>query len=62
MSLATFTSSWAALFWVIAIAWSTYQAFAGHIYGLYIFDNAGGTKTSSKFLRQAAYGIPHALL
>lgn len=61
MSIINFPQLCPPVFWLFAIAWSFFQAFAGYHYGLYICDSAYKPLASkpSKCVRQVAYGIIH---
>jgi hypothetical protein len=66
MSLLNFPVSSPCLFWIVAIVWSVYQAFAGYQYGLWIYDNAykrvdENNNHKLKYdVRTLAYGLPHS--
>lgn len=62
MQIVNFPQSFPCLFWTLAIGWSSFQAYAGFQYGLYIYDSSKPNDQSiKKLVRNVAYGLHHGL-
>jgi hypothetical protein len=66
MPILNFPVSSPPFFWIVALVWSAYQAFAGYQYGLWIYDNAykmvdkNNNRNLKWDVRTLAYGLPHS--
>ena len=51
-------------FWIVAIAWSSFQSYAGYHYGVFIFDTAErkNSHTPPQLVRRLAYGAHHGAM
>jgi len=60
MKIVNFPMLFPCCFWIIAIAWSVFQGYAGYWYGLFIYDsNAIDKPVRPTHVRPVAYGVHH---
>jgi hypothetical protein len=59
MGIINFPASCPILFWLLAAAWSGFQALVGYQYGLYIFDSNREKNWHMRRVRFWFYGVPH---
>jgi hypothetical protein len=59
MWIVNFPVSCPTLFWIVAFAWSAYQAVCGYQYGLYIFDSHRKEDRHMVRVRSWFYGVHH---